>query len=165
MALDVIAKLESIKNLLRKNNTNTSTLDISDGLDDDRRVCGFYKGVNGLHEHLPVPKNQYPAVFVEADTQVEDFAQIGNACKQRDVELVVSIVSVTMYEAPAYAEEADIEAIRLAQNIHALIRANITLSQTVDHSNITSVEYSTVLREDTYNNVIRTQLNTRFLTT
>lgn len=166
MSLDVVSLLGSIENLLIKNNTNTAdntTTGYYISTDLQKKIQAFYKGVQGLHEVKPVNQLQYPCVFVEIDSQPEEFAQIGNSAR-RNIDINFDIVPVTMVAQPAGAEAADQEVIQLAQNIQALIRKNVEWSSTVKHCNITNTEYSVISKSpDTYNNVARITINVRKL--
>jgi len=160
MALSAINILNSVKNLLDKNNTTTSDYDISANL--ERRVVKIYRGVSNLYEHKTIPKNYYPCVFVELDSIREENAQLGNSAK-RDVSGTINIIAVTMLEKPAGAESADTEIIRLSENIQKLLRNKITLSNTVDYIEDIAVDYNVITRADTYNNISKIIINFKIL--
>jgi hypothetical protein len=169
MSLDLVGQLTSLENLLKKNNTNTSTYDISDGL--QHRVQMFRKGSENLHSRIPVPNNLYHIIFCELPNQSEAFAQLGNSAN-RNVTLNFNIIPVVNYSQGAKTEVGenqeinDLETIRLAQNIQALIRANITLSQTVQDSNISDVSYGVVQNANkAYNGMATISLEIKKLTT
>lgn len=177
MAFSVVNLMGTIENLLTKNNTNTAgsggSLDISDGLNN--RVVSFYKGVQGLHEVLPVPKTLYPAVFIEMGPKGEDFGQLGNNAKRKMV-MNVDIVPVTHLETTSVQgesrENANLEIITLSQNIEELIRNKVRLSTSSGKSNlilnakVLNSNYSVNLgQEQTYNNVSIISLEIEALST
>lgn len=158
MALDLVSLVDSLENLLNKNNTITSDYDISENL--NTRVQKFYSGTDGLHDKSPVPINLYPVVFIELVNKVEEISQLGNSSAKRNMEINFNIVPVIYYGAGSEMEfvegriKANQEVLYLSQNIESLIRNNITLSNTVDWVNIENTEYSISLNENaTYNMV------------
>jgi hypothetical protein len=161
MAIDIVSKLTSIKNLLEKNNTITSGDDISSGL--TTRVRSFYTGVRGFAENKPIAKTQYPAICIELSSKLEILPDIGNNTK-RDMEIYYDIVTIVDHvESPGTGrEDSDEELIILAQNVEALLRGNITLSTTCDWCEIENTDYSETYREDSHNSVARISLKTYF---
>jgi hypothetical protein len=164
MAIDFNSKLTSLSNLLNKNNTNTSTYDISDGLNFRVRRC--YSGVQGMSNNIPVLLDDYPVVFIELVTSPEELVAIGNNPK-RDVGIEYDIIPVTHFgasteqRAAESVETAHKELIILTQNIHDLLRNNITLSATVEQSNIESTDWGISIGEpQVYNVASRIRLNT-----
>lgn len=160
MSLSIINILTAVKNLLDKNNTTTSQYDISANL--ERRVVETYKGVSGLYEHKTIPKNYYPCIFVELDSASEDIAELGNSAR-RDIKGTINIIAITMLEKFAGAETADIEIIKLSENIQKLLRNKITLSGTVDYIEDLSVDYNVISKADIYNNISKITITFKIL--
>jgi len=153
--MNVVSLLESFKNLLNKNNTVTSSYDISESLNE--RVKKIYKGVEGMHRTLPVPVSRYPVVFVEIASKPEEFVELGNSAR-RDIEFNFQLVGITNYgigslDEGTARENSDNEVIQLTQNIETLLRNKITLSNTVDYCAISDVDYSADVSEKTYNSI------------
>jgi len=166
LALDLTSQLTSLVNLLDENNTTTSTYNISASLSSSK-VKTVYKGVAGMHESFPVPATMYPCVFVELVSKSEELNEIGRSAR-RWVDMTFDIIPVTNYgmgQSGVDRTASDVEIIQLTQNIEALIRANITLSSTVDIAEIRDTDYSVRLSNDTYNAVSRIRLSCKKLTT
>ncbi len=158
MALDMVSLLTSMENLLEKNNTTTSSNDVSASL--NKRVQGFYKGVRGFSDNIPIPRTLLPAVCVELDAKTEELPFMGGNAV-RDMDVTFDIVPITGYGAGVSEglENSDLELIRLTQNIEGLIRTKITLSSTVESLEITSTDFSVVVKSpDTYVSVARISL-------
>lgn len=162
MALDLTSILDSIKNLLEKNNTHTSSYYIGDGLNG--KVKSFYSGINGMNESTPIPLSLYPAIFVELNRKSENYERLGSA-NRRDVDIEINIIPITNYGAGSSSQSisrknADYECIRLSQNIEELIRNKISLSNTVSWV-LTSTDYNyrTQNQDNTYNCVSKIYLD------
>jgi hypothetical protein len=155
---NVVTFLTKIESLLNKNNTISSSYDISDSL--NKRVQRFYKGTSGMHTSLPVIDELYPCVFVEMDSKEEDWSQIGNSAR-RNMEIRFNIIPVVNYGMGATTDEtagrelSNIECIQVTQNIEYLLREKITLSQTtIQWNKIENTDYSQTLNEEnTYNSM------------
>lgn len=157
----------SLKNLLHKNNTTTATLpsttttaDISDGLKS--RITGIQIGVDKCHENMPVPYTAFPLVFVEAVNTQDNFEQLGRT-NRREIIVNWNIVGLTQYgigsaDERKSRENADIEIMRLSENIETLLRNYISLSSTVDWCRIQNVNYNAKVRESTYNSSVSINL-------
>lgn len=158
MALDITSIMDSIKNLLEKNNTITSSYNISNGLNG--KVKSFYSGIQGMSENTPVALSLYPAVFVELSRKVENYERLGSP-NRRDADIEMNIIPITNYGAGTSSQSksrmnADYECINLTQNIEELIRNKITLSNTVSWVlTNTDYNYRTQNVENTYNCVSR----------
>jgi hypothetical protein len=159
MALDIYGQLTSLTNLLNKNNTNTSSFDVSDGL--NKRVQRCFKGTAGLSSDIPTLLDDYPILCVELVTTPEELVSIGNNPK-RDVEINYDIIPITHYgastelTAPQNVEVSHKELINLTSNIHDLIRNNITLSGTVERMEIEGTDWGVSIGEPTvYNQASR----------
>jgi len=159
--MNIVSLLTSIENLVDKNNTITSSYDISSTL--QTRVQSIHKGVRGISESIPIPTHLYPAVIVEIDTKVEEFIVVGNSAK-RDLDIVFGIVPIIHYGAGTAEgrENSDMELILLTQNIENMLRQYISASATVESLEIQSTDYSNVLRSpDIYNSVSRINILTK----
>ncbi len=158
MALDLITMLGNFENLLHKNNTTTSADDISGSL--KKRIKYFFKGLDGFSTRAPIANTMYPVIFTELVTTPEEITQMGASAK-RNIEINYKYVVVTNYGAGSdpkpceSMENADLEVMRAVQNITALLRQRITLSSTVNDSNIINTTYGTIIREPkTFNAVV-----------
>lgn len=137
--MDTVGFLNSIKNLTEKNNTTTSSTDISGNL--NKRVCTFLAGVNNFSAIAPIATTSYPALSIEMNNKDQAFGLIGNTAK-REQKINFSIVCITQYNANDI-ETAAQESIYLADNIEELFRNKVVLSQTsiVLKANAVSTEY------------------------
>lgn len=160
MAFDASSFIGSVENLMSKNNSTTSSYDISSGLSS--RVLSFHKGTKDMHARIPIPKTLYPAVIVEMNGKEEEFSMLGNS--RREIRVNFSIISVIDYttitnDATSARETSNLEVVKLSQNIEALIRAYPRLSQTslVMKTDIVSTEYGVIAKGDsTYNSIAKT---------
>lgn len=159
--MNLVSLLTSMENLIIKNNTTTSSYDISSSL--NTRVQSIYKGVRGFSETVPIPKNLYPAVCVEIDNKVEEFFVVGNTAR-RDLDIVFNIVSIVHYGAGILGglETSDMESLQLTQNIENMLRQNISASGTVESLEIQSTDFSNIIKTpDTYNSVSKINILTK----
>ena len=144
MAVDVLSTKNSLKNLIVKNNTNTSDYDLSESLQEQVK---FISGSSA--DRVPTLSINYPAVFVELDSVTDEHNELGNTSR-RDVEMGFRITSITDYGiALENYEDTDNEMIQLTYNLHNLLRNSVKVSNTVDSCLITGTEYIT--DEGTYN--------------
>jgi hypothetical protein len=155
MGLNLKSFLSSTASILNDHNATGSTYFIASGC--SKVVGKFYRGVQGMHESIPVPLEIYPVVFVELNNTSNVLERLGNSNK-RDVELGFDIVTVTNYGAGSnvegYAvENAYMENIVLTQNIETLLRNYLTLSGTVSWVETFGTEYGTKSGEN-YCNVV-----------
>jgi len=161
MAISLTSILGSLENLIHKNNTISSSLDISANL--NKRVMSFYKGSRGMNNKQPVPRSLYPAVFIEIGNKTEEFITVGNNAK-RDMNIEFDIVPVIDYGigVAESREKSDLEIITLSQNIESLIRSTITLSGTVHSALILNSSYDVELKaDDVYVSVSRITILTK----
>jgi hypothetical protein len=156
MALNVVSFKNSLSNLLVKNNTTTSSYDIS------ASMTKRFQTIVAQYSKAPIPNILYPAAFVEIVRQAEQFETSGSGAK-RLVSIYADSVAVTDYGIGQYDGRAksETEMFYAAQNIEALIRAYPKLSQTslVMQTNIESVDYGIVESNDTWNCAARIGLN------
>ena len=160
--MNLVSLLTSIENLVNKNNTTTSSYDISSSL--NTRVQSIHKGVRGFSESTPIPINLYPAVCVEIDNKIEEFIVVGNTAR-RDLEIIFNIVSITHYGTGIVGdgrESGDLECIRLTQNIENMLRQNISASGTVESLEIQSTDFSNIIKTpETWNSVSKINILTK----
>jgi hypothetical protein len=172
--LNLVSLLGTIQNLLEKNNTTTSSFDISANL--NKRIVSFHKGVEGMSEKLPIPNHLYPACFVELSSKTEDFADLGRRPK-REAFIGFDIVLVTHYgigsdrTSVSNRETAGLENLQGTQNIEYLLREKIHLSTTSSDTDnyvlqnlLPDTDYSTSYNEDTYNVVSKITNRSKILT-
>lgn len=148
MALNIKTKLGSLENYLIKNNTTTSSLDISGSL--NVRVQQFYKGTDGMSQSQPVPSTLYPVVFVELVRKEESHDTLGNSARKRTIIITYNIIPCVSY-GPGQVdqrESSNLELIQLAQNIEAALRYDASLSLTADRFSVTNSEYGTRYNQD-----------------
>jgi hypothetical protein len=151
--MDLASFAESIKSLLSDNNTITSSTDISSGL--AVRTQTFFKGLKDCHKYFPIQINQYPACVVEVESKPEEFRTLGNTAK-RNMELKFNVVCITQYTSGAGAdamETAQMESLKLSQNVEGLFRNNVQLSLTsfVLDALVANTEYGILDRTSYYN--------------
>lgn len=159
--MNIVSLLTSIENLVHKNNTITSSYDISSSLNS--RVKVIYKGVAGFSDTIPIPANLYPAVCVEINNKTEELFAIGRP-GTRDLDINFNIVPIVHYGAGITEgrETSDLELIRLTQNIENMLRAHISASGTVETLEIQSTDYSNILKSpDVYNSVSKINVLTK----
>lgn len=155
MTVDALSIKNSLQNLIEKNNTNTSSYDLSYGLDNRvQMICGGSSG------RVPTLNIEYPAVFIELAGVSDSHVELGMSSR-RDVDLDFNIIAITDYgmAVDTKGESTDNEVIQLAQNIEELLRNNIRLSSTVDSCLINSTDF--VTEEGTYNARSRTSLTAK----
>jgi hypothetical protein len=151
MSVNVLTIKNAVKNLIEKNNTNTSTYDISNGLQ------GKVKTISSSNsEKQPILNLNYPAIFVEVKSESDDYYLIGNS-NNRSVEVSLDIVSIVDFGIANNnaREESDDELLQLTQNIQDLFRNNISVSSTVDSCLIENTDYDAEYAEDIYNSQSR----------
>ena len=163
--MNVLDQLISLTNLLEKNNTHTSSYDISDGLVE--RVQRIVYGKDGIHEALPMAEVYQPIIFVELGNKIETFSQIGNSVS-RYIDINYNIVVYTNYgmSSDYYGDSSvnsDKENLTLTQNIENLLRHHVSLSNTVDQSLIEGTDFSTDIQEESYISVSTINLMTKKL--
>ena len=159
--MNLVNLLTSMENLISKNNTTTSSYDISSGL--ETRVQTIHKGVRGMAENIPIPNNLYPAIIVEIDSKTEEKILIGNTSK-RDLDVTFGIIPIVHYGAGQVSgrETSNMELVRLTQNIENMLRAHISASATVESLDIQSTDFSNIINSpDIYNSVARINILTK----
>ena len=159
MAYSTLTLADSILNLITKNDTDTSSYDVSKSL--NQRVN--YTAV-GFHAKKPLRIDQYPAIFIEPGNRVEEF-ETASGSGNRTMAVPFNIVSITQYGAGQEDGRnlADREMIQLSDNLSYLLRANTRLSNTsyVMQSVIDGVEFGVEEYENTYNSISRISLQVR----
>ena len=135
MAVNELNIKNSLKNLISKNNTNTSSYDLSDNL--KQRVQFIY---GSSANRVPTKNIDYPVVFVELGSLFDNHTELGNTAR-RDVELGFKITSVTDYGlATEDFEDTDNEMIQLTYNLHNLLRNYVKISNTCDSCLMTGTD-------------------------
>lgn len=138
---------DSVLNLIEKNNTTTSSYDISSGLSTRvQRITGSNS------KKQPVYSFQYPCVFVEVKNDTESILTLGNLAR-RGIEVNMDVVAVIDYGIglDEAREESDDEMLLLCDNLKNLFRNFITLSGTVDSLECPGSTYDADYAENTYN--------------
>jgi hypothetical protein len=144
MSVNILSIKDSLQNLIDKNNTTTSSYDISTSLKGRVQVIS-----GGSASRVPVLNINYPAIFVELQGVNDAHMELGMTAR-RDTEAQFRIVAVTDYGvATEKYEETDNEMIQLTQNLTKLFRNYVTLSNTVDSCLINGIDFIT--DEGTYN--------------
>lgn len=171
MAINLVTKLTAFESLLEKNNTTTSSDDISSGLKAGHRIKYFFKGVDGFSSRAPIANTMYPVIFTEMVTTPEDIAQLGASAK-RNIEINFKYVVVTNYGAGSdrnpceSMENADMELLNVVDNITALLRQRITLSNTMDDSSVENIIFNTIMNEPkTFNCAATIEMSAHILST
>lgn len=151
-----------VQNLINKNNTTTSSYDISSGL--KKRV----QWVKIANVDYPFANTMYPVVCVSLNRSNSEFSQIGNTAR-REVEYSFQITPVTYYGMGQTDGGTDAmnEGYRIAGNLQRLIRAYPQLSATsfVLESDFTDTDYSSVRGDATYVQTAKMNLKVKVLTT
>ena len=159
MAYSTLTLADSILNLITKNDTDTSTYDVSKSL--NQRVN--YTAV-GFHAKKPLRIDQYPAIFIEPGNRIEEF-ETASGSGNRNMTVPFNIVSITQYGAGQEDGRnlADREMIQLSDNLSYLFRAYPRLSNTsyVLQAGIDGVEFGVEEYENTYNSISRISLQVR----
>ena len=156
--IDILTQLEKI---IEDNNAIGGSLDISESL--NHRVKAVFKGVDGMHENLPVLNTQLPCVFIEAVDKEEDWGQFGGGSNRRQMNLNYRLVPITSYGMGSSTngesrENASAELLQLADNLERLIRNNATLSNTVMSCRCKGTTYKSMANDSTYSCSARIEL-------
>lgn len=152
MAFSIVTFTGSLQNLIHKNNTTTSSLDISSNL-----VNRVKSVTAGFHQGKSIPNTLYPCVFVEPKRKEDEFNELGTTAR-RNMKLNYDIIAITNYGLglPNGRKEADDEMLQLSTNIEKLFRNYPRLSITsVMHAIVTSAEYDIVESNETYNSMAK----------
>lgn len=147
MALNLKTIQTAIANLITRNNTTTSSYDVSSGL--NTRLQAVYIGDPF---NSPVPNTAYPVCFVKLISKTEEHRQLGRSA-QRSATINFEITPVTMYGMAVGlgGQYSDEEVIVLSQNIENLLRNKITLSGTVSYCLNSGTRYEDKVGNDTWN--------------
>ena len=145
MTVDALSIKNSLQNLISKNNTVTSSYDVSNSLNNRvQLVCG------GTSARVPELNIMYPVIFVELENIVDEHIELGKTSR-RNVELIFGITGIIEYGIGIQddGESTDNECVQLSQNVVELLRNYVTISTTVDSCLVTGTEFIT--DEGTYN--------------
>lgn len=146
MAWSMYSLTSIVVNLIDKNNTTTSSLDVSSGLTERVKLIR-----RGKYDITPIPNTQYPCVFVRVRSKDSDiFEKLGQCNNKRDQYANVEIVPIVMAGTHYDSEK---EMYNLTSNIEALLRAKISLSSTVNDALITGVDYDATPIDDEFHNI------------
>lgn len=156
MAYSTLTLADSIRNLFNKNNTTTSSYNISNGM--STTVQNIF---TAFHKSKPLADYQYPAIFVEPSGKSENHDTIGNTGK-RNMEISFDIVSIVQYGLGQEngGELSDRQLILLTDNLEYLLRNHTRLSSTsyvLNHS-AQATEYAIEEYNDTYNSISKISL-------
>lgn len=154
MAFNVTAIRESIRNLIEKNNTTTSSYNISANL--EVKVKAVKKGFS---KNKPIANNQYPIVWVELPAKTEEPIVIGRT-SNRDILMAFNIRCATFQGIGQFdgREQGDEEMYILSNNIEALFRGNIKVSNTVEWAIVKATQYDVEEFNETWQSVADTTL-------
>ena len=157
MAFDIVTFSASLKNLVHKNNTTTSSYNVSSSLKQQVKWVKV-----GYHKDKPMTVVDYPCVWVEPRRKNDAFIEIGSTAR-RTMNLTFDIVAITQ-EGMGLTngrEVADNEMLQLSTNIETLLRNYPKLSVTsqVMQSTISDVEWGVIESNETYNSMARIELN------
>lgn len=157
MAFNIVTFSNSLKNLFDKNNTTTSSHDVSGSL--KTRVQSVRVG---YHRDKPIPNVNYPCIWVEPKSTNNEFGISGNNSK-REITLNYDIVGVVQigigYDNGR--EISDSEMLQLQTNIEKLIRnyPKLSITSQVMEAQITGTDFDVVESIDTYNSMAKLNLN------
>ena len=156
MAFNIVTFSASLKNLLSKNNTTTSSYDISNSL-----KVRINKITTGYHTGKPMLTIDYPCIWIEPTSKSNEFSEIGNSAN-RNMSLDYDIVAITN-EGLGYSngrEVADNEMLQLESNLENLFRnyPRLSITSQVQSSLITSVNFDVSESNETYNSMAKLRL-------
>ncbi len=156
MAFSIVTFSASLKNLIHKNNTTTSSNDVSGTLKNR-----IQKITVGYHKGKAIPTINYPCIWVEPASMVNDFSEIGSSVN-RNMTLDFDIVAITN-EGLGYdngRETSDNEMLQLETNLEKLFRnyPRLSITSQVQSSLITGVMFDVAESNDTYNSMAKLRL-------
>jgi hypothetical protein len=151
MAFDLVTFTDSLVNLIDKNNTTTSSYDISGSLKTRVRKVSF-----GFYKNKPLPNILYPCVWVSPVKKANEFVELGRSAKRKQV-IEYEIAAITN-EGIGYEngrEVADQEMLQLSSNLETLFRNYPRLSVTaqVMQSQISDISYDVSEYNETWNSM------------
>jgi hypothetical protein len=159
MAFSIVTFADTVKNLVDKNNTTTSSYDVSASL--KARVV---KSTVGYHKSKPIPNTNFPCVWVEPRHVGNEYVTIGRSAL-RDITVDMDIFAITNAGLGLAngRETADREMLQLSTNIETMLRNYPQLSATsyVMSAVITDVTYDVTEANDTYNSIAHIELQTK----
>jgi hypothetical protein len=166
MSLNIASVTSLVINLLDKNNTTTSSFDVSSSLAVRVQIVGI-----GEPEVIPIPSTQYPAILVNAESQSEDWSQLG-ATARRLVTINFQVVPITYAGLGQMGESARensyIELYQLTSNIENVFRNKPDLSGTslgITMVRVSDVKYGKIRGENYYCQTAIINLEVQLLTT
>lgn len=144
--------LDSVHNLIAKNNTTTSTYNVSNSLTSS--FAAIYKGIDGSATKYPIININYPCVYVEMKSADRDFSELGRQSRRSingDVDVYVMFASGAGTPEGRYT--ADKQVLKALENIEKLFDNFISASGACDWINIVRAETAIVQNQDTWNSV------------
>ena len=150
MALNLVTLRNSVINYLNKNNTSTSSNDLSSGLHG--RIKTIKKG---KADRTAIPNNLYPAILCRVSSVNEELAQLGNGAT-RTHRINIILEAMTMYGMAVSEEASADENYTLSQNITSLLRQDMTMSNTVSMIDNVEVLFDEVVQGDSFANYVAT---------
>lgn len=163
MAFDIVTFSDSVKNLIHKNNTTSSSYDVSGSL-----TTRVNKITVGYHKNKPIPIVDYPCIWVEPLNSSNEFAVVGRNAL-RDITVAYNIVAMTGI-GMGYTdgrEKSDREMLSLSANIEELFRnyPHLSVTSQVMSSLITESEYDVSEYNDTYISMANLKLEVKIKST
>jgi hypothetical protein len=145
--------LDSIANLISKNNTTTSSYNIS--LSMTSKVLT----IKSSSIKNPIPNVILPAIIIDIENNKSEFQSLGSGAIKKHI-FNVSIYGIVDYGMgqPQGRDLSDAEMMILAGNVEKLFNYYIGISGTVDYSNITNVDYDVEMGNDTWNSGFKINL-------
>lgn len=152
-AINTFTLRETIRNLIDKNNTNTSSFDIGgDIYKQPQNIKAAY------HDNKTTKNIDYPFIWVELRNKVDELVLMGTANKSKrnsTVDFDITCIVQTGVGQTGGKDISDDNMIKLANNVENLLRNFPQLSATslVTQSVITGTEYDVTEAEDFYNSI------------
>lgn len=157
MSVDINTIRTTLGNLISKNNTTTSSYNISSGLTKgvQRIITGYSK--------IPIPNIVYPVIFVELKSDTAGFDLIGSAANRKNV-VTFDIISIVEngFGQTGGRDVSDVQMLKLTDNIKTLLDVYPKLSSTsINYAVRTGTEYD-IGQNDTYNSISKITLNIEY---
>lgn len=162
--LDLSSLTSIVVNMIEKNNTTTSSFDLSNGLAKRVQKIGI-----GEADIVPILTTQYPAVLVYLESQEEDWASLGTTAR-REIDLNYVITPITYYGMGQAGDQAGElsyqELYKLTGRIEGIFRNHPDMSSTsgVMECRCSSVQYGKIKGDNYYCQTAKIKLNIKMLT-
>jgi len=92
---------------------------------------------------VPIPNTMYPTIMVDLMGMEEEWSDLGNS--RKNITLTLNIYCLIFYQGTS--ADSDKEAHHLADNVEQIIRADVTLSGTVDWMSPASTDFATGFKD------------------